>query len=114
MWSLKAGPCFHTKQESGFRSGLWSYEAPNCLGFMHQGDQLWIKLLACQLPEFLQGALQRKGLSVRTICRHGIDCIGNHNDSSTNRYVLSDETIGVARAVIILMVMLDSFEHCSA
>src|SRR5208282_993770 len=59
--------------------------------------------------DFLAGGLNALSLTVRTVGSHGIQCIGNCEDSCAQRDLIALQTAGIATSVITLLVGVNDF-----
>src|SRR5438445_2572910 len=63
------------------------------------------------LPEFPNGVLKCQGSSVGSIGRHRVHRIGDHDDPCPERDLGSNQSVGVAGTIIVLMMMLDGLNN---
>src|SRR5712664_657316 len=64
--------------------------------------------------DFLKRPLEAERLSVRAISCHRVNRIRNHNYACANRYALAGQAIGIASAIIILMMVTNVHLHPSS
>src|SRR6266849_5624705 len=72
---------------------------------MYQFYELRVELSPGVPGHFFQRLGKTKGLSVRTVGGHRVNCVGDHYDSGAYRDAIADQTVGVACTVIILVVV---------
>src|SRR5437879_8784663 len=65
------------------------------------------------LPEFPNGVLKCQGSSVGSIGRHRVHRIGDHDDPCPERDLVSNQSVGVAGTIVVLMMMLDGLNDCT-
>src|SRR5256885_17037777 len=57
--------------------------------------------------KLLNSFTQSQSRPVRTVCRHSIDRIGDHDYASADRDVIASQALWITRSVVILVVVPD-------
>src|SRR3954471_21913677 len=77
----------------------------NLRAALHEGlDDTAVPLAVSPLRQDLLDAAKRNGIAVRTPCAHGVVGIRNGEDARQERDVLACQAIGIALAIVALVV----------